>query len=513
MNIAALVKTGEYYDSITLMSIQKQLSQLQDIVEIGVMMGSDANKAIFRQAQLWLPEIENAQAQDLVICVKAVNAKVASEALAVAEKLLSEDKRSSSLNVEYFPKSFETARKSLPQANILLVSVPGNYARDEAMKALRSGLHVMIFSDNVPVEHELQLKEFAEQQGLLVMGPDCGTAIIHGTGLGFANAVRRGNIGIIGASGTGIQEVSSLIHNQNQGISHALGTGGRDLSPKIGARTMLQSLELLEADEQTQVVVLISKPPATTVAQKVLQRATQCPKPVVVNFLGADLATHPNLTNARTLAEAARFAVCLSRGERPTPVDSSIARWQQQIGECKKQRSSRQKYLRALYSGGTLAYESLLLLEPILENVYSNLSKRDEFLLQNPLQSIQHSIIDLGEDEYTVGRPHPMIDNSFKAKRLVQEAMEQETAVLLLDIVLGYGSQLEPLADLLPAIREAQKTAAEQKRYLAIVAYVCGTDADPQERQKIVQLLAENDVLVTNNNVEAAQLASALLVD
>src|SRR5580704_9603583 len=97
----------------------------------------------------------------------------------------------------------------------------------------------MIFSDNVPIAEEASLKHEARERGLMVMGPDCGTAIIGGVPLAFANAVPRGDIGIIGASGTGIQEVSTLIARAGRGVRHAIGTGGRDMHAEVGGLTTL----------------------------------------------------------------------------------------------------------------------------------------------------------------------------------------------------------------------------------------------------------------------------------
>ena len=274
---------------------------------------------------------------------------------------------------------------------------------------------------------------------------------------------------------------------------------------------MLQGLDALAKDPKTRVIVLISKPPAPEVAEKLLQKAETCGKPVVVNFIGGDFSSHDNLVFARTLEEAARHAVSLARNQSFSEVHAfDEGRWQSVIAEEKKRRSSSQKYLRGLYSGGTLAYEALFLLKPGMSELHSNLSKDPEYKLHDPTQSVKHSIIDLGEDEYTVGRPHPMIDHGFRARRLVQEACDPETAVILFDLVLGYGSHPKPLDELLPAIGKAQQEAKQRGGHVSVVAYITGTDQDPQDKEEIVAQPQKNGVLVASSNGEAAHLASRL---
>ncbi len=224
----------------------------------------------------------------------------------------------------------------------------------------------MLFSDNVSLDDEVKLKRQGHEKGLLVFGPDCGTAVINGAALGFANVVRRGPVGILGASGTGIQEICVLVDRLGSGISHAIGTGGRDLSIEVGASTTLRCIDLLEADERTRVIVVTSKPPDPRVATRVLERLARCRKPVVVNFLGGDAAgvASTPIHWASTLEEAADIAVRLETGQgRGT--SSGAADLAALIGQAEQEAAKmapNQKYLRGLFSGGTLGYEALLVL-------------------------------------------------------------------------------------------------------------------------------------------------------
>jgi FdrA protein len=240
-------------------------------------------------------------------------------ALVIAEERLnSKPEESSGDGVRPSPlASLEMAVEQQAALNLALISVLGDYAAAEAIKALRPGLSVMLFSDNVSLAHEREIKTLAREKNLLVMGPDCGTAIINGMPLGFANVVRRGAIGVVAASGTGLQEVTCCIDQLGAGISQALGTGGHDLHESIGGISMLYGLDALSADPDTRVIVLISKPPAPAVAEKILARARAAGKPVVVNFLGArpEDMNVPGITPAYTLADA--------RG-RPHPMRSTL---------------------------------------------------------------------------------------------------------------------------------------------------------------------------------------------
>jgi FdrA protein len=402
----------------------------------------------------------------------------------------------------------------LPDASWVLVSVAGRYAAAVARNALRLGKHVFLFSDNVAVEEEIKLKAMAAAKGLLVMGPDCGTALIRGIGLGFANKVRRGPIGVVAAAGTGLQQVTSRIHQLGGGVSYGIGTGGRDLSEKVGAVTFKQGIDVLARDPETSVIVLVSKPPAPKVADEVLAVARQAPKPVVVNFIGrpASAWQMDNLYFATGLDDAARLAVELTTGLTPLPPLLTAELPPSGEGGSRGVRfAAGQRYLRGLFSGGTLAYEAQYILQGYLPKVWANapLNKADR--IPNSLVSQEHTIIDLGEDEFTVGRLHPMMDNELRIRRLHQEAADPETAVIMLDVVIGCGSHPNPASELGPAIAKAKATAAAAGRHLEVVAVVTGTDEDLQNFNSQIEQLRAAGAWVDASNEAMVRYAGRLL--
>lgn len=493
-----------YYDSVVLMQLQATLARLTGILDAGVMMGTEANKNLLAQNDLLTPEAKAALADELIISIRGEDENAVESALKQIDTLLAQ-RRSTVDGQDYLPQSVEGAARMMPQASWVLVSVPGRYAASVAREGLRLGKHVFLYSDNVTLEDEIALKHAAAEEGLLLLGPDCGTAIVNGVGLGFANRVRRGPIGLVAASGTGLQQVTSRIHQLGSGISHALGTGGRDLSEAVGAITARQALDLLARDPDTRVIVLISKPPAPSVAEDLLRLARATGKPVLVNFIGytppSYLAHTGRLHFAASLDRTAELAIELARS-LPPPDD---------LSDPAGKFSREQRYLRGLFSGGTLAYEALLLLQDYLPVVYSNAPLKQEHKLADSLVSQGHTIVDLGEDEFTVGRLHPMLDNSLRIQRLEQEASDPEVAVILLDVVLGYGAHPNPAADLAPAIAKILAEAREAGRYLEVVVVVTGTDQDPQDMAEQIKQLQNAGARVETNNEAAVRYAGQLL--
>ena len=499
--VRGAVHRNAYRDSVELMGIAAELEKLPGIIRAGLVMATPANLAVLAGAGL-ADAASGAQGpNDLIVAVAAIDDGAAEAALARAETALASGTAGDAGEGGAFARVAETlgdAVAELPDATIALVSTPGTYATAEALKALKRGLHVFLFSDNVSVEDEVELKLAADRRGLLVMGPDCGTAIVGGVPLGFANAVRRGPIGLAAASGTGLQQVSCLIDRFGSGVSHALGTGGRDLDERVGGMTMLAAIERLLADPATEVLVLISKPPAPSVAARVLDAVRGASKPVIVNFLGGepgavrDAGAYP----AATFEAAARIATALARGETPPAHgldgsdDGALAALAR---EAATGLGPGRSEIRGLFSGGSLAGEAKLLLKRLLGP-----DRHDR-------------ILDLGDDEFTVGRPHPMIDPRLRVERILALADEPAVGVLLLDVVLGYGSHLDPAGSLVPAIVEARETAAAGGRALAVVASVCGTESDPQGLNRQEQLLADAGVLLASSNARAARLAAGIV--
>jgi len=499
--VLAEIRPGAYYDSVVLMQLQRTLAALPGVLEAGAVMGTAANKDVLAQSGLATPATQSAKADDLVIVVLAEQADAARAALSQIDALLTRRKSADTSN-GYQPKSLEAATHMLPAAQWVLISTPGRYAAGVAREALRLGRNVFLYSDNVSVDDEVALKQLAATKGLLVMGPDCGTAILNGVGLGFANRVRRDAIGVVGASGTGLQHVTARIHQLGGGITHALGTGGRDLSERVGAITARQALDLLARDPATKVIVLISKPPAAAVVDDLVRMAACLNKPVIIDFIGYRPAETQkgNVYFVKTLDEAAALAVELADFEKTNLPVANGAPF-----------APSQKYLRGLFSGGTLAYEVQLLLQDHLPAVYANAPLDKRFKLAKSTVSQGHTIVDLGEDEFTVGRLHPMLDNELRIKRLHQEAADPETAVILLDVVLGDGAHADPASELAVAIAEAIATAAAAGRHLAVIALVVGTDADPQNLASQIEQLAMAGAEVEFTNETAVRRVGELV--
>ncbi len=523
MVIRARVKRNAYFDSITLMKIASTLTSMSGIVDAAAIMATEPNLQLLTEAGLATVE-NNAGPGDVLIVVRADDESSAQSALQAAEEQLaqrptlsSDDGANGASNPP--PRSLEQAAQLHPEARLAVISVPGPYAALEADRALRNGLHIFLFSDNVSLADEISLKQLARERGLLLMGPDCGTAMLNGVGLGFVNVVPRGPVGIVGASGTGIQQIMSLIAQQRGGVSQVIGCGGRDLSEAVGAITTLQGLRLLQEDEETEVIVIVSKPPAPTVAERVLATAVAGRKPVVVSFVGADVDTLQSrygdrLVVTRTLAEAAQKAVSicggteLTTGTWYTPTRKLTS--PSAIPSVAARDVTPGQRLAALFSGGTLCDEAIHIWTEgtaqgkTLGPVYSNIPLQPAWRLVEgqPIQG--HYAIDFGADEYTRGRPHPMIDPSLRLKRLQEDANDPSIGVILLDIVLGYCSLPDPASVYAPAIQAAREQAGRAGRRLTFIISLCGTEGDPQRLSLQHRQLRDAGAEVFTSNANAA---------
>jgi succinyl-CoA synthetase alpha subunit len=496
-----------YRDSVSLMQLSAKLGAHAGVRQASAIMATPGNLDLLREAGL-APGDVAAGPNDLLVALEGEDEDALDSALAAAEaELTRPPARPDGGPRRMPPRSLEMALQEAATANLALISTPGDYAAAEAMKALRLGLNVMLFSDNVAQDDEIALKRYARSHDLLVMGPDCGTAIIGGVPLGFANVVRRGEIGVIAASGTGLQQVTCLIDRWGQGISQAIGTGGHDLRAEIGGITMLQGLDALASDPATRVIVLISKPPHPEVAGRVLGAASRAGKPIVVNFLGADpdAVRRENVHPVRTLEDAARLAVDLARGGADAGAQAARPAGTIEIGL-----APGQKYVRGLYSGGTFCYEALLLLTEVFGPIASNTPLEPELMLADVWHSQQHTVIDLGDDAFTRGRPHPMIDQTLRRERILQEAADPEVAVILFDVVLGYGAHPDPAGELALTLEEARILAAAAGRSLALVGSVCGTAGDPQDLPRQEAALRDAGVLLPQSNAQAVRLAAGI---
>jgi len=483
-----------YRDSVELMRIAAEIEQLPGITRAGLVMATPANLAIVVEAGLAEGLEPGVGPNDMLVALAAIDGAAADAGLERAAALMrSAEAEPAADGRRFVPTTIAEAVAELPEANLVLISTPGPYATAEALKALKRGMHVFLFSDNVPIEDEVELKQIGLRKGLMVMGPDCGTAILDGIPLGFANAVRRGRVGLVGASGTGLQQVTCLLDAFGAGVSQAIGVGGRDLHDEVGGIMMLAGLERLVADPGSDVVVLISKPPAPAVADRVLTAAAASSKPVVINFLGGDAESiraagaHP----ATTFEEAAQVAADLSLGGMPAPLGAEDLDADAVVAAAGL--AAGQGRIVGLYSGGSLAGEAKVVLRGLLG-----------------AEAAAQRIIDLGDDEYTVGRPHPMIDPRLRSEKIEEAGADPNTAVILLDIVLGYASHPDPAGALVPALTAARDAAASAGRGLAIVASVCGTAGDPQGLPGQRAALTAIGARVAASNARAARLAGLI---
>lgn len=503
-----------YQDSVKLMRAASDVVEGYEVEEALAVMATDENKAMVIDAGLLdETELRSFGPNDLLLVVEAEDEAIATEAVDALEDGVRGARptgRASDTAGAPAPRSLTSAIGELPDANLALVSVPGDYAAREAWKGLHAGLHVHVFSDNVSIAEECALKEHASEAGRLVMGPDCGTAILNGVPLGFANAVDRGPIGVVAASGTGLQEVTSLVDRAGSGVSQAIGTGGRDLSAEVGGLTMRQGLERLDDDPDTEVIVLVSKPPAPETAETLLDTVEGVETPVVVQFIGADASAieSAGAVPAETLDDAARRAVEAVDPDGTVSFDDGVEGFSrpsdaEAIADELGSPSSGRTDVRGLFSGGTFAVEAATLLGDQLGELGSNVAAGTA--LDDPLSPSGHAVVDLGADTFTRGRPHPMIDPGLRTEQLRAALADDDVLLVLLDVVLGHGAHEDPAAPVVEAVGEAR--AGD---WPAVVASVCGTRADPQGWSELVGTLQAAGIYVTESNADAARLAGEL---
>ncbi len=498
--LQTIIKKGSYYDSVSLMLLSGKISSVEGVQKVSIMMATNANKSIFEQGGLATEELMAAGPNDMAIVADVSSPEIIDVVEKQVEDHLNCQNDVNKSENSAVAKSWEQALNYMPEPDLAVISIPGTYAASEAERALDLGLNVFMFSDNVPIEDEKRLKLKAHQKGLVVMGPDCGTGIINGVPIAFTNDIKKGSIGIVGASGTGIQEVSTIIDRLGEGVTNALGTGGRDLSVEIGGITMLDCIDALEKDPNTKVLVVLSKPPAKEVRDRVVSRLSKCTKPVVSLFLGEKPTFHEQgFYHAYTLDETARIAVSLVRSEDVTPFKYSLSK--ENVFDIKDG-----KTIKAYYSGGTLASEAAMLLKDAL-NIADCSKKQHGFMFNQG----GHIIVDLGDDVYTQGKPHPMIDPAKRIECMESAVDDASTGVVLFDVVLGYGSSDDMASSLVPTIMQLTQKATQQQRTVCFVATVCGTFSDPQNYHQQVLKLKQAGVIVCDTNMLAVETALNIL--
>ncbi len=505
MTIHMMIKKNQYYDSVFLMGVNKRLSEADGVVESAVLMASEANKQTLAKMGVSDLRLDAATPNDLVVVIIGEPQSSMDSLLEQFDQFLegaATGKSRSSLH------TLQDGLDVKPDATLAVISVPGEYAAREARLAVEHGLNVFLFSNNVSLEDEIEIKRLAQNRGVLVMGPDCGTSILNGVGIGFANRVRSGSIGVIGPSGTGLQEFTCLVHHLGNGISHAIGTGSRDLLDPVGGVTTLAALWALEKDPKTAVITILSKPLSQNMIATLKDAFAKCTKPIVACFLGIQeevSGAGEYFQQARTIDEAAALAIRMPGLKLGDEVDSGL------IPVLARTRKPEQRYIRGVFAGGTFCYQSQQILRAHQIEVWSNSPIDKRYSLPDPDRSQNHTLVDMGDDIYTRGRPHPMIDGSQRARRIIAEAQDPTVAVILLDFILGYNSSMDPVNDLLPAIHTARKIAAGRGAKIVFVASITGTELDPQGYDTQEKALRDAGVFTFKSNASATEFCVNLL--
>ena len=482
-----IIRKSLFLDSVALMRISKQLYGIEGVQEAALMMGTPANKNILKDADLLTNDAASASGADLIIAIKALDKKFLSAALKVANELLDHPHKEKGHDSLWRPKSIRSAVNSAPGSNFVLISVPGEYAAAEARKALKKGLNTMVFSDNVSLEEERELKLYARDEGLFLMGPDCGTAIINGVPLAFANSVPDGDVGIIGASGTGTQEVSTLIARAGGGVSHAIGVGGRDLNDEVGGLSTLQAIEALEDDPKTRQIIIISKPPGPTTVHKIISLISKKKKKYTLCFLGGqDIELPSNACQSTTLFDAAaQTGFSISQVE-PREIAKLLPRLNGNV--------------LGLFCGGTLASEARVIVAKKTAGTLYKHCPTKKFSQHSNERYFQ--MLDLGDDLYTRGRPHPMIDPTIRQEHIRKACEQDGIGLLLVDVILGYGSSDNPAESVVDCLQK------RVNRSPIIIASVTGTETDPQRRSEQIRILEKAGITVAQSSSHGAYITA-----
>lgn len=500
MSTAVKLFPNTYVDSVVQLRGMRAMREIEGVEWASAAMATSANLETLREEGVEQAELSDAGSNDFFLVVRAATASVAEEALAAGEAaVMSSEAPEEGGGRPDVPRCLPDALAAQPEHNVAVISVPGPYAALAAHQALSSDRHVLLFSDNVPLEKEVALKDHALSRGRLVMGPGAGTAVLGGVGLGFANAVTPGRVGIVAAAGTGAQECMALLDRWGAGVSHVIGVGGRDMSSQVGGRMTRSAIVALREDPATDVILLVSKPPEADVAASVLEAAGDTP--VVASLIGLDpgFSAPPGVALADTLESG----VTATLGVLGMTAPDTTATKGPSVEEARARMPSRRRLIRGLFSGGTLCYESLVILGRTVGEVRSNTPINKSWAL--PAPDGTHQCLDLGEEEYTRGRPHPMIDPEARLELLREHAADPQVGVILLDVVLGYGAHADPGQMLAPACEAAMADGGPQ-----VVVYVLGTDQDPQsftaQRDRFVQA----GCIVTETAARASLVAAAI---
>lgn len=507
MDIYTQIERGRYADSLESLFTTSILNE-QPGIELGyASMATDAFKGILLETGLLSEDIRRCDDNCYVIVARSESQTAFDAAIAaISETLKPQEETDLAENCPTIRAAVDTC----PQANLCSVSIPGEYALTEVTKALNAGLHCVVFSNNVPLEDERKMKELAREKGLLCMGPDCGVANINGAALMLASINNRGPFGICGASGVGIQHVAAMLHQAGSGVSQTIGTGGNDLKNEVGGIMMLMGIDALEADPETKYIALIARRIGDQVQPAILERVSRCKKPIVALFMNCDKATveETGAIWAADLDDCAQKCLSLIGKNFAQETDDEI---QKRARLAVDLLAPKQKYVRGAFSGGTFMDEAMHALVPKVGTVYSNCPLQETWALDDVHQSRENTCIDYGEEEFTLGRPHPAIDPGVRSPAIPREASDPETAVILLDFILTPPGHMDPVGYVLEDIRNAGEQAELQGQHLIFVASVLGTDADFQDVNTQRKKLEDAGVLVCSTNHRAALLAGEIV--
>ena len=518
MQVVNVVRRNLFRDSIQLMRLSEDVKKLEGVDDAVVSMGTDTNRRLLKDLGLLGNESRSSGDGDLIIAVRVLGGFNVDDVMARVERLVMTPPAPSGGTRTRAFHSVRSAVEATQGANLAIVSLPGKQAFEPTMELLRSSVNVHLFSDHVPLDQELRLKRYASSRGLLVLGPGAGTSIINGVGLGFANSVRMGDVGIVASAGTGIQEVSIMLDRIGLGVSAALGVGGTDVSEQVGGLMMKDCLGLLERDRRTRMIMIVAKTPKAKVISEVMEHVgKRTSKPVVACFLGLDPpeTTDKRVTYAKTLHSAVHAAARASGRDADKKFDASISTSFEQLSKAASSLrgglAAGRKFARGLYSGGTLAHETLLIFRELIGEAYSNTPLSDKFELSDPNVSRGNSIVDLGDEFFTAGRAHPMIDPTLRRLRIVQESKDPSVAILLLDVVLGYGSSADPGGALVSVIEDAVQGSGKRRGEPVVMAHICGTETDPQSLKVQSEKLSGAGALLFPSNAHLSAEAAMVV--
>lgn len=512
--IKTIVMPNCYMDSILILSVSREMMKLPTVHKAVVVMATDMNKTVVDEFGGMTPAVKSAGANDLILSLDCERDDVMKMAEEKVKEIAGGKAESSAGEAQVEYRKLTAAKSAMPEANICIISLPSEYALDEAKTALANDMNLFIFSD-MDEDEELEIKQIAHEKGLFVMGPGAGTAVINGVSLGLMSKIRRGKVGIVAASGSGLQEVAVLVHNMGEGVSQAIGTGGHDLREKIGGIMFLQAIDYFTNDPETEVVVMVSKPPYPSVAKKIYANLPKN-KPSVIFFLGgnAEEIKAAGAYAPKTLEEAAIMAVDLVNGR--TPADRDIvaedkAALLSLAAEQRVKLAPEQKYMRGLFCGGTHSEEAVTLLQEFVPNMHSNIAFGKVDLLEDRYQSLENSLVDMGDEVFTKGKPHPVMDPSILVDRMIQEAHDKEVGVILFDLLYGHAIHPDPVGAMEDALREIQRIEREEGRHICVIASLCGTDIEPQNVAEQAARLKEYGVILQPSNAKAALLAGLIV--